>query len=167
MNDFTNPIVRPVSAGDELAISAIYNWYIANTVVTFEEDILSAETMAGRIQTDDDTCPWCVVEVEGRVLGYAYATPWKPRSAYRKSRETSVYLHRDAAGKRLGTLLYKHLINELRQTPIHLLIAGIALPNAASVALHEALGFTPVGQFQEVGWKFGKWVNVGYWQMQL
>lgn len=160
-------VIRAFAAGDEDEIVAIYNWYITNTVITFEEQPISAEDMAARIQAGDETCPWFVVEVDNRVLGYAYATLWKPRSAYRSSRETSIYLHRAAIGKGLGKLLYKHLINELRKAPIHLLIGGIALPNAGSVALHESLGFTPVGKFCEVGKKFGKWVDVAYWQLDL
>ena len=167
MTTSADPVIRPALAGDEIAIADIYNWYIANTVITFEEEPLGSQDMAARIFTDDDTCPWIVIELDGEVSGYAYAARWKPRSAYRNSRETSVYLRRDATGKGLGRRLYQHLINELRQTPIHLLIAGIALPNAASVALHESLGFSAVGQFGEVGRKFDKWVDVGYWQMQL
>ena len=167
MNTSPNPVLRAAAIEDAAAITAIYNWYIANTVITFEEALLDREAMAARIQTDDKTCPWFVVEVDGLVLGYAYATLWKTRAAYRNSRETSVYLHRDAVGKGLGRLLYTHLVNELRQTPIHLLIAGIAQPNEASIALHESLGFTRVGQFAEVGRKFDKWVDVAYWQMIL
>lgn len=160
-------VIRTVVAGDEHVIAEIYNWYIANTVITFEEQEISTQEMAARIQIDDETCPWFVVEVDNKILGYAYATLWKARTAYRSTRETSIYLHRDAAGRGLGKLLYKHLINELRQTPIHLLISGIALPNIGSVALHESLGFSRVGQFGEVGRKFGKWVDVGYWQLNL
>ena len=163
----SSTVVRAFAAGDEGEIVAIYNWYIANTVITFEEQVISVDEMAARIQTDDETCPWFVIEVDNKILGYAYATLWKTRAAYRNSRETSIYLHRDAGGKGLGRLLYKHLINELRPTPIHLLISGIALPNAGSVALHESLGFTPVGKFCEVGRKFGNWVDVGYWQLNL
>ena len=167
MTSSADPVIRPAIAGDEHAIVAIYNWYITNTVITFEEVPLKAGEMAQRFSSGDNTCPWFVAELDGEVLGYAYATQWKTRAAYRNSRETSVYLHRDAIGKGLGKLLYQHLINELRKTPIHLLIAGIALPNEASVALHESLGFAAVGQFGEVGRKFDNWVDVGYWQMQL
>lgn len=163
----SNAVVRAFAAGDECEIVAIYNWYIAKTVITFEEQAISATEMAARIRTDDETCPWFVIEVDNEIQGYAYATLWKTRTAYRNSRETSIYLHHAAAGKGFGKLLYKHLINELRKTPIHLLIGGIALPNAGSVALHESLGFTPVGKFCEVGRKFGNWVDVGYWQLNL
>lgn len=163
----SSAVIRAVVAGDEHAIAEIYNWYIAHTVITFEEQEIGAQEMAARIQIDDKTCPWFVVEVDNKILGYAYATLWKTRAAYRNTRETSIYLHRDAAGRGLGKLLYEHLINELRQTPIHLLIGGIALPNVGSVALHESLGFTRVGQFGEVGRKFGNWVDVGYWQLNL
>ncbi len=167
MNDNSKLRIRAVLPSDAIAIAAIYNWYIANTVITFEECAVSSDTMAERMESIEPATPWYVIEEEDEVLGYAYAAPWKARTAYRNSRETSVYLHRDAGGRGLGTLLYKHLINEMRQTPIHLLIAGIALPNPASIALHEALGFTPVGRFNEVGRKFDRWVDVGYWQLAL
>lgn len=161
------PTIRAANRGDEHAVVELYNWYIANTVITFEEQPLDADAMAERMFNGDASCPWFVLEIEGVLLGYAYAGMWKSRAAYRSSRETSIYLHRDAAGKGYGSLLYRHLLNEMRKTTVHLLIAGIALPNSASVALHESLGFKPVGQFNEVGRKFGQWVDVGYWQLAL
>lgn len=162
--------IRAFQPGDEVALADIYNWYIANTVITFEEEAVSAENMAERTRSEEagiPHTPWFVVEEDNEVLGYAYAAQWKARTAYRSSRETSVYLRHDVAGRGLGSMLYSHLINEMRKTPIHLLIAGIALPNAVSIALHESMGFTAAGKFTEVGRKFDRWVDVGYWQLAL
>ncbi len=159
--------IRTVSAADAAAIASIYNWYIANSSCTFEEAPLSAEEMRQRIDLADGDKPWLVLEEEGELLGYAYATIWKARAAYNRSREVTVYLRNDATGTGRGRQLYEHLIDELRERPIHSLIASIALPNASSVALHESLGFTKVGQFSEVGYKFGEFVDVGYWQLIL
>jgi len=160
-------MIRKADIGDSAAIADIYNWYIDNTCVTFEEVPVSAADMGQRMQQGEAHCPWFVLEEDGAVLGYAYATFWKARSAYKLSRETTIYLHRDAIGDGRGYRLYRHLIDDLRPSPIHVLVAGIALPNAASVALHEKLGFRKAGQFAEVGRKFDQYIDVGYWQMNL
>lgn len=160
-------MIRVATSSDAPAIAAIYNWYIAQSVCTFEEEQLSAEQIGQRIASADASKPWLVLEEEGAVLGYAYASIWKARAAYDRSREVTVYLRRDATGNGRGRQLYQHLIDELRNKPIHSLIASIALPNASSVALHESLGFTKAGQFSEVGYKFGEFVDVGYWQLIL
>ena len=159
--------IRAAAGGDAAAIAAIYNWYIAHSSCTFEEEPLDGGEMAKRIAAAAPSKPWFVIEEEGDVLGYAYATIWKDRAAYGRSREVTIYLHRDSSGRGLGKRLYTHLIDEIRKEPIHTLIASIALPNEGSVALHEALGFTKVGQFNEVGHKFGEFVDVGYWQLLL
>jgi len=160
-------MIRAAISSDAPAIAAIYNWYIASSVCTFEQEQLSDEQMRQRIASADADKPWLVLEEEAAVLGYAYASIWKARAAYDRSREVTVYLHRDATGNGRGRQLYQHLIDELRNKPIHSLIASIALPNASSVALHESLGFTKAGQFSEVGYKFGEFVDVGYWQLIL
>ena len=108
-----------------------------------------------------------MAEQGGLVVGYAYATRWRARAAYRESVESSVYLAPEATGRGLGRALYDVLLPELRGSGLHAVIGGITLPNAASVALHEALGFTHVGTFREVGYKFGRRIDVGYWQKQL
>jgi L-amino acid N-acyltransferase YncA len=162
------PHVRPVHAVDADAIASIYDHYVAHTVVTFELDPVTADTMRSRIdEIAALALPWHVVEDDGAVLGYAYATRWRARPAYRHSVETTVYLHPDATGRGLGRLLYGDLLDALRRDGYHTAIGGIALPNAASVALHEALGFVPVGEFREVGRKFGRWIDVGFWQRML
>jgi phosphinothricin acetyltransferase len=161
--------IRAATPADAAAIVAIYNYYIAETVVTFEEVPLSTAEMTQRI--DDVTrhagYPWLVHESNGSVDGYAYAASWKSRAAYRYSVESTIYLRRDAAGRGTGVRLYGALIDELRRLEVHNVIGGIALPNAASVALHEKLGFVKIGDFHEVGWKLGQWIDVGYWELIL
>jgi phosphinothricin acetyltransferase len=158
-------LIRPVTAADSPAIARIYNHYVRNTVVTFEEDDVSAQEMARRIDgVLNASLPWLVAEREGLVRGYAYASKWHGRSAYRYSAETTVYLDPSETGKGLGSELYKNLINMARERSIHALIGVIALPNPASVALHDRLGVLKVGEFRQVGFKFGGWVDVGYWE---
>jgi phosphinothricin acetyltransferase len=109
-----------------------------------------------------------VVERAGRLLGYAYATQWKSRIGYRFSVESTIYLEPGTERAGLGTMLYTELINHLRRRgDIHVVLGGIALPNPASVALHEKMGMMKVAQLREVGRKFGEWVDVGYWELFL
>ena len=111
--------------------------------------------------------PWLAAEMDGRVVGYAYATKWKARSAYRYSVETTVYLEDGLAKRGVGTELYAELFRLLKERGLHAVIGGIALPNDASVALHEKFGMRKVAHFEQVGFKFGQWVDVGYWQLTL
>lgn len=160
--------VRAASAADAVALARIYNFYVANTVVTFEETPVSAADMAGRLAgTEALRLPWLVADSPGGVCGYAYAGRWKDRSAYRRSVEVTVYVESAVIGQGLGTLLYAALFESLRQTDVHVAIGGIALPNEASIALHEKFGMHRIGQFGEVGFKLGRWVDVGYWQCVL
>ncbi|MBI2813072.1 MAG: N-acetyltransferase [Opitutae bacterium] len=161
-------MLRSATLTDDDALADIYNHYVAHTIITFEEEAVTAADMAARIaETLDASRPWFVWEEQGRVLGYSYASGWKSRCSYRFSLETTVYLDKDATGRGLGTRLYTALIDSLRQTKTHALIGGISLPNAASVALHEKLGFAKIGHFKQVGWKFGQWIDVGYWELML
>jgi L-amino acid N-acyltransferase YncA len=161
-------MLRRATTADAAAIAAIYNHYVANTIVTFEEEAVPEADMAGRIgETLAAGLPWLVAEENGRVLGYAYAGKWKSRCSYRFSLETTVYLDQAATGRGLGTQLYTALIAEAKPRGMHALIGGVALPNAASVALHEKLGFREVARFREVGWKFDQWIDVGYWELVL
>lgn len=160
--------VRAAIADDADAIVAIYNHYIATTTISFEEELVSAAEMRSRIaDVKSGGLPWIVAEVDGKVAGYAYATKWRARAAYRYAVESTVYLGRDCAGQGLGTALYAELIERLRAAGLHLVIGGIALPNAPSVALHEKMGFEKVAHFSEVGRKFDRWIDVGYWQLKL
>ncbi|ELX10549.1 phosphinothricin N-acetyltransferase Bar [Janthinobacterium sp. HH01] len=160
-------MIRPATPDDAAAIVAIYNHYIATTTISFEEHAVTPEEMAGRIRDVTAGLPWLVYEQDGVVLGYAYATKWRARSAYRFAAETSVYLEFGQGGKGIGKALYKALLEELRIREIHMAIGGIAQPNEASVALHESLGFEKVAHFKQVGRKFDRWIDVGYWELQL
>lgn len=161
-------MIRPATSTDAEVIAAIYNHYVHHTIVTFEEDAVTVADMTQRItETIAAELPWLVWEENGVVLGYAHASKWKSRCAYRYAVESTVYLDQTATGRGLGTRLYTALLAALRAKKIHGIIGGIALPNAASVALHEKLGFQKIGQFKEVGWKFEKWIDVGYWELLL
>ncbi len=164
----TRPTIRAALPGDAGAICAIYNHYITQTTISFEEEPVSAGEMAQRIaDVGAAGLPWLVLVDGDTLIGYAYATKWRVRQAYRFSVETSVYLDCQRTGRGAGRMLYDALLAELRQRELHLAIAGIAQPNEASVRLHERLGFKKVAHFGEVGRKFGNWVDVGYWQLQL
>lgn len=160
-------MIRAATAEDARQIASIYNHYIEHTVATFEEEPVGAAEMRERIEPGLLSYPWLVAEQNGQLAGYAYATRWKPRSAYRNTVETSVYISPAHARHGFGEELYRALIERLRNSGFHCALGGIALPNEASVSLHEKLGFRKVGELQEVGWKMGRWVNVGYWQLQL
>lgn len=161
-------ILRDATHADAAAIAAIYNVHVRGTIVTFELEEVDAATMAARIDAvRAQGLPWRVADAGGVVLGYAYAGPWKARAAYARTAEASIYLREDACGQGLGTRLYRDLLELLRAGGIHAVIGGAALPNAASVALHEALGFGYVGTFPQVGRKFDRWIDVGYWQRIL
>jgi len=148
-------------------LSDIYNYYIAHTTVTFEEKPTTANDFENRIQETSAKFSWLVYELKGEVLGYAYATDWKSRCAYKHSVETSIYLRNGEEGKGIGKKLYRELLLILKEKNYHTAIGGIALPNLKSVALHENLGYTKVAHFSEVGYKFNKWVDVAYWQLKL
>jgi phosphinothricin acetyltransferase len=161
-------LIRSATVADAEAIGAIYNHYIRETIVTFEEEPVSAADMRSRIEeVAAASLPWLVAEQAGAVVGYARATKWRPRSAYRFSVESTIYLAPQHAGAGLGTMLYRELISQLNQRGLHRVIGGVALPNAASVALHEKLGFRKVAHFGEVGFKLGRWIDVAYWELAL
>jgi len=160
-------MIRPVTAADAPALAAIYNPYIRDTTITFEEDPVTAEEMAARIARVTEGYPWLVWEEEGRVLAYAYSSVWRARPAYRYSTETAIYLAMDQQGKGIGTALYRALLDELRTRGFHLVLGGVALPNEASVRLHERLGFKKAGHMREAGRKFDRWIDVGFWELLL
>lgn len=161
-------MIRDATVADAPAIAAIYNHYVEHTIITFETTAVADEDIAARIAaTTGGGYPWLVAEESDAVVGYAYATQWSGRCAYRYSAESSVYLAPDAAGRGLGSALYGRLIPQLAGAGMHVVIGGIALPNAPSIALHEKVGMRKVAHFCEVGHKFGEWIDVGYWQMEL
>jgi len=168
INTEQQTIIRQADRSDAASIASIYNHYVAETVVTFDEQPISTEEMARRVEeVQAASLPWLVAEHDDRVVGYAYAAPWKRRAAYRFSVEITVYLDPNHFGRKLGTKLYNELFAILRNTQAHAVIGGIALPNDASVALHERFGMRKVAVFEEVGFKFNRWIDVGYWERTL
>jgi phosphinothricin acetyltransferase len=160
--------IRPAIPADAERICTIYNHYIATTTISFEEEPVGAADMAQRIaDVGAANLPWLVMLDGDQLIGYAYATKWRVRAAYRFAVESSVYFAPQYVGQGGGRALYEALLAELRQRDLHLVIGGIAQPNEASVRLHERLGFQKVAHFSEVGLKFGQWIDVGYWQLKL
>lgn len=160
-------MIRKVDIPDAERISSIYNQYIETSTATFEENPHTADEVAARIRKITEDYPWIVFEEQGNVIGYTYADKWKERSAYRHSVETAIYLDPKHHGKGIGTELKGAIIDILRNEGFHCVISGIALPNPASVALCEKHGFKKMAHFKEVGYKFGKWIDVAYWQLIL
>jgi phosphinothricin acetyltransferase len=141
--------------------------YIRNSTITFEEIPVSSEEMRGRIESATQDYPWLVYETDGKIVGYAYGRKWRDRAAYRNSVEAGTYLNPQFVGKGIGTELMEDLLGILKERSFHTVICGIALPNPASIALCEKFGFNKVAHFTEVGYKFNKWIDVGYWQLIL
>ena len=172
MSDHMNVQVSPGKADDLTALTTIYNHYVRETPITFDVTPL----------TPDERRPWLLSHPEdgphrllvaripgpdGRVLGYATSGPFRPKAAYTTSVETSIYLAPDAAGRGIGTLLYKELFEQLATEDVHRAYAGITLPNDASVRIHERFGFRRVGVFEEVGRKFGTYHDVAWFEKRL
>ncbi|MGG7176885.1 N-acetyltransferase family protein [Clostridium paraputrificum] len=160
-------MIRKVVIEDAKAIVDIYNYYILNTNITFEEEKLNQEDMEERIKEKIKDHPWIVYEEEGQVIGYGYLGEWRSRSAYRFSKESSIYIDVNARGKGVGIKLYSELIKLAVDYGYHAIVAGITIPNDASVGLHEKLGFEKIAEFKEIGFKNNEWLNVAYWQMIL
>jgi L-amino acid N-acyltransferase YncA len=175
--------IRAATLSDAAAIAAIYNHYVTETVVTFEEEPVPAAEIARRIgEVQSASLPWLVADAGpdasdaadiagiadiADIAGYACATRWKVRSGYRFSAEITVYLAPGRAGQGIGSKLYGQLFPLLQARRIHAVIGGIALPNEASVALHEKFGMRKVAHFEQVGFKLDRWIDVGYWQRIL
>ena len=160
--------VRVVTPEDAGAVAGIYNHYVLQTVVTFEEEPVTAEEMSRRIdEVKAASLPWFVAERDGAIAGYAYASRWRARSGYRFSSEVTVYLAPEQGRRGIGSALYAELLSALRESGLHAAIGGIALPNDASVALHERFGFKKVAHFEQTGFKFNRWIDVGYWELIL
>lgn len=157
--------IRPVRAEDAFQIAEIYNYYVLNSEISFEEEAVSVEEMANRIGQKTKKFPWLVCEEKGELLGYAYLDRWKERSAYRHTAEDTIYVRHGETGKGIGSKLIGALMEEgRRDAGIHALMAVIALPNEGSIRLHEMRGFVKSAHFREVGYKHGKWIDVGYWE---
>ncbi len=161
-------MIRKAQVTDAAELARIYNYYIENTCITFETEAVDVDEMAGRItDTNRIPLPWLVAADDERILGYAYASRWKGRCAYRFAVESTIYLDSNETGRGTGRQLYAALIEAIRALSMRSVIGGISLPNEASIRLHESLGFRKVGHFERVGFKQDRWVDVGYWQLQL
>ncbi len=157
--------IRPATEADAAALADIYNPYVLNSTITFEEATVDPKDMASRVaETRGTNLPFLFAEVGGLPAGFAYASKWKGRCAYRHTAETTVYVERNRWRGGVGKALYTQLLESLQHAHFHAAIGGIALPNESSIALHERLGFVQVAQFREVGFKFNRWIDVGYWQ---
>jgi L-amino acid N-acyltransferase YncA len=159
--------LRVAEPGDAEAIAGIYTPIVRDTAISFETEPPSAEVMAARIEATLPTHPWLVAVRDGEVVGYAYASEHAQRGAYRWSVNVSAYLAQTARGQGVGRGLYDVLIPTLQGQGFRSAFAGIALPNAASIGLHEAVGFELLGVYKEVGFKLGQWRDVGYWRLSL
>jgi phosphinothricin acetyltransferase len=156
--------IREVKPEDAEKVAEIYNYYIQQTHHTFETEPLKTEVMRKRITKTIKEYPFLVAENDGEIFGYAYAAQFKLRDAYQHSAEVSIYVKNDAKKRGIGSMIYEELFEELEDTDVHALIAGISLPNDGSVRFHEKLGFEKVAHFKEVGYKLGRWIDVGYWE---
>ena len=160
-------IHRLAAPDDAAAIAAIYAPYVTDSFVSFEAEAPGEAEMRHRIHSGGALYPWLVVELDGQVAGYASASPFRPRAAYRYAVETSVYLDRSQCGRGLGRPLYERLLGLLERQGFVQAIGAVTLPNEASVTLHERLGFAKAGTYRQVGWKCGRWLDVGLWQRAL
>jgi phosphinothricin acetyltransferase len=160
-------LIRLAATEDAAACAAIYRPHVTDGWTSFELDPPDAAEMARRIAAYSETHAWLVAERDGAVLGYAYGSPHRMREAYATSCDVAVYVAANRTGQGVGRQLYEALLPALKGRGLHAAFAGIALPNAASIGLHEAMGFTPVGIYREVGWKMGGWRDVGWWQRVL
>ncbi|HMJ93118.1 MAG TPA: arsinothricin resistance N-acetyltransferase ArsN1 family B [Allosphingosinicella sp.] len=159
--------IRAATPDDSAAISEIYAPYVSASAVSFEAEPPGPEEIAARMGAVADLYPWLAAEENGAILGYAYGAAFRTRHAYRFTVETTVYLREAAQGRGIGRLLYAPLLELLERQGFTQAIAAIALPNEASVQLHERLGFRHAGTYGQVGFKLGRWWDVGLWQRAL
>jgi L-amino acid N-acyltransferase YncA len=160
-------VIRPVRPDDADAIAAIYAPYVTDTAITFEYEAPDAAEMRDRIARFTPTHPWLVAERDGRVIGYAYGSPYRTRAAYRWVAEAGIYLDTGTRGGGIGTMLYEALCTALAEAGYVAVLGVMTLPNPASEALHARTGFRDVGTQPGIGFKFGTWHDVGFWQRDL
>lgn len=159
--------IRPATFDDAPGIAAVYAPFVRDTAISFEMEPPTADEMRRRMRGEHRRLPWVVADVDGTVVGYAYASPFRARAAYQWSVEVSVYVDSGAHRRGIGRRLYAALLDRVRRLGYRKIVAGVTLPNVASVALHAALGFVPVGVYHQVGFKFGRWHDVGWWELPL
>jgi phosphinothricin acetyltransferase len=159
--------LRYVKMDDAAQLAEIYDPLVRDTVVSFETEPPGPEIMAERIAISTRSHPWIVMEHDGLILGYAYAGPYRARSAYRWSVETTIYLRAEHRGRGLGKTLYTELLDHATRAGYATAYAGIALPNPVSASLHRSVGFEPIGVFPRAGFKLGEWRDVEWWYRPL
>ncbi|HAY88293.1 MAG TPA: phosphinothricin acetyltransferase [Bacteroidetes bacterium] len=162
-----NTYIREATQDDLSQIVDIYNHYIKNTLITFDEEPYTVSQLSDKILSLQKNYPVLVMHTGDSVLGYAYAAAWKAKTAYKHSAETTIYIHPDHEGKGLGQRLYNALLSSLALFEVVNAIACITIPNEASIKLHEKLGFKKIGRFDKVGYKMEQWVDVEYWQKHV
>tara|TARA_B100000029_G_C17358437_1_gene881625 strand:- start:198 stop:692 length:495 start_codon:yes stop_codon:yes gene_type:complete len=161
-------VIRTAKTSDAGLITEIYNHFVENSIFTFDESPTSTKEMSTKIlELTSNSYPFIVYEASDSILGFAYACPWKLRSAYKHTAESTIYITPNSLQKGIGSQLYKELIHQLQKINTHSILAGISLPNDISVAFHEKFGFEKVAQLKEVGFKFNRWIDVGYWELIL
>ena len=160
-------VIRDATESDVFAISEIYAPYVIETPISFEIEPPDEVEMLRRINRATDRLPWIVLQHGTEILGYAYANQFREREAFQNTAETSVYVSKDHHRQGVGRRLMQEVLARLRSAKFHRAIAGVTLPNPASVGLHEGLGFKPVGVFTQVGYKFDQWHDVGFWELHL
>ncbi|WP_029903443.1 GNAT family N-acetyltransferase [Prevotella sp. 10(H)] len=161
-------MIRNVNLNDAKRIAEIYNYYIENTIITFEyEPVTDVDIMRRIEKIEQKNFPFFVYEERGIITGYAYFANWRERAAYDITMETSVYLDHTMTGHGTGSILYQELIERARRANIHSLIGVVSLPNPESQKLHRKFNFELIGNFKEAGTKFGKLIDVEFWQLIL
>jgi len=158
-------MIREFQLKDTQQLLDIYNYYVVNTVVTFDKEPLLFKTFSEKITRINATYPFLVFEENNEIIGFAYGSQFRAKPAYKQSVEVTVYVKNGEQGKQVGTKLYAKLLKILKQQNYHAVLGGITLPNSASVALHEKFNFNKVAHFKHVGKKFGTWLDVGFWQL--
>ena len=162
-----NGEIRLARESDAAEMLDIYAPVVLNTVISFEDQPPAVDELAGRIRAVLATQPWLVCKIDGRIAGYSYASPFKTRAGYRWTTETTIYVHPDHHRRGVGRALYTALLGCLQAMGYHTALAVIALPNEASVGLHENMGFRRTGTLERIGYKLGKWVDDGIWQREI
>lgn len=155
------------SARDAVGCAAVYGPFVAETAVSLEERVPTAADFGARIRRIQQTHPWLVAEHEDRVVGFAYGCPHRERAGYRWAADVTVYVEPAFQRRGVGRALYGSLFSLLKEQGLWVACAGIGLPNEASVSLHESLGFVRVGVYRNIGYKLGRWWDVGWWQLSL
>ena len=160
-------MIRPFESKDIEELLEMYNYFVLHSTATFDIEPLALETFAEKLIRIDNDFPFIVFEEEGEILGYAYGSKFRPKPAYNTTVESTVYVKHDTQRKKIGSLLYEELIEQLKAANFHTVLGVLTLPNDASVRLHEKFGFKQVAYLKQVGYKFDTWLDVGFWQLNL